>query len=1135
MRKVYYSLETNLHFPLIHQKAHKAKGKFSYCEVIKEINAVHKNFRVVALSATPGKSDDVVEIVKNLLISRIEVRSERCPDVAKYTFKKDIVIEKVRLGYLELIRDEFMGILEPYLRKLVDFKAITGNNISKGWIAIQQKNFSAQNHPNKKEVSSIFSLVQSLVYSLELLERHGINLFLDSFKDENNVTKKKYFVNQDMKLKSFLDKLDNNFMEENPLNMNLNPLPNGNIPDISNQNLNFGHPKFEILKKKVLEYFESGGAKTIIFCEYRDTVKLVYTLLLQLRPKILPRMLIGQGGAISQKDQLTVMKDFRADKVNALITTSVCEEGIDVGEVDLVICFDISSKNATRFVQRIGRTGRKRNGKVLMLATEGKEEEAVRTLIGTKDKLNKSIATNNQIKEALFKNSPRLIPAGSMPTCIETKIKIPTKEEEEQENEKENKKKSLRKTKKNKSTAAVSIASHFEKLPKNRNIEIETLADIAEDPIIPEISIEQNFNSLEQDFKQKVDEILLKLPKNFNLLSQHLNWRKDKELEFFDNLKKVYNEPIQETSLVELNFDFLDTFHDEIIHLPTIQSVPRNISLTLNDSHTIQMESRYGNQFSVPEPFNTPFISSPFHPVSSKIHETRDQPSADVKTSTPLNTGKKRKRFEIEDSPLLKAFERQRNISASSTPLNNKIVESKEINAKNVQNKSIIESSVIESSITDNTTTNIFDRHGRQNRKRRRKAKNGMEFFNLKSIDDIFVDCETEQEQQNIQDFNDDENATPDIFLPTEEDEEDKEIHFDDDDELLMQIPEFTNDNEIIESSLSPPKIIESSISPKTSQPRKIRRREKHKLDFNIDEIFGSAPSDSPYMENVSTHSTSLTLINNENDETKVASSVNIEVSSPQKNPENRVRPNFARLTKALSSPNFLSPNPNKTAKTQNLHETTLLEVSVTSTSNFNSQNKSSFIQPSTSFVIPKQQKNVKRKRARHDFLDTQAGVDGTDSEDEEEIDESMMEFISNDTAIESDHDETIDMQAQYLKSLRSPSTRQNGGFKLPKLPPLPKNFDVFSQDPRLDEEYEDEEDEEMDSFIVDNESQEHTLNETLDELEIAEKILKEKRKNAKRIKQGVKRRKIIRSINDSSDEDGELEELRKQLKYNPD
>lgn len=60
------------------------------------------------------------------------------------------------------------------------------------------------------------------------------------------------------------------------------------------------------------------------------------------------------------------MNDFRSGKCNTLIATCVAEEGIDVGEVDFIVCFDVNNKNPIRFVQRIGRTGRKRQGKVCL-------------------------------------------------------------------------------------------------------------------------------------------------------------------------------------------------------------------------------------------------------------------------------------------------------------------------------------------------------------------------------------------------------------------------------------------------------------------------------------------------------------------------------------------------------------------------------------------------------------------------------------------------------------------------------------------------------------------------------------------------------------------------------------------------
>lgn len=56
-----------------------------------------------------------------------------------------------------------------------------------------------------------------------------------------------------------------------------------------------------------------------------------------------------------------------------MVILSIGEEGLDVGEVDLIVCFDISTSTPTRLVQRMGRTGRKRSGRVVLLLTEGKE------------------------------------------------------------------------------------------------------------------------------------------------------------------------------------------------------------------------------------------------------------------------------------------------------------------------------------------------------------------------------------------------------------------------------------------------------------------------------------------------------------------------------------------------------------------------------------------------------------------------------------------------------------------------------------------------------------------------------------------------------------------------------------------
>lgn len=122
------------------------------------------------------------------------------------------------------------------------------------------------------------------------------------------------------------------------------------------------------------------------------------------------------------------MNDFRSGVCNTLIATCVAEEGIDVGEVDLIICFDVTNRNPTRFVQRIGRTGRKRQGKVIMLVTEGKEQSTLKGVMATRDETNQRINKSAEVERALYRHSPRLIPPEYRPQCVETFIQIKQEE-----------------------------------------------------------------------------------------------------------------------------------------------------------------------------------------------------------------------------------------------------------------------------------------------------------------------------------------------------------------------------------------------------------------------------------------------------------------------------------------------------------------------------------------------------------------------------------------------------------------------------------------------------------------------------------------------------------------------------------
>ncbi len=64
-----------------------------------------------------------------------------------------------------------------------------------------------------------------------------------------------------------------------------------------------------------------------------------------------------------------MVRRFRTGGFNTIVATCVGEEGLDIGEVDLIICYD-APKSPVRMVQRMGRTGRKRDGRIVVLLSE---------------------------------------------------------------------------------------------------------------------------------------------------------------------------------------------------------------------------------------------------------------------------------------------------------------------------------------------------------------------------------------------------------------------------------------------------------------------------------------------------------------------------------------------------------------------------------------------------------------------------------------------------------------------------------------------------------------------------------------------------------------------------------------------
>ena len=105
---------------------------------------------------------------------------------------------------------------------------------------------------------------------------------------------------------------------------------------------------------------------------------------------------------------LQVVRNFRQGGYNTLVATCVGEEGLDIGEVDLIVCFD-AHKSPIRLVQRMGRTGRKRSGRIVVIVAEGKEEQIYLKSQSNKTSIHRAI--KDGCKSLLFyQAAPRMVP-----------------------------------------------------------------------------------------------------------------------------------------------------------------------------------------------------------------------------------------------------------------------------------------------------------------------------------------------------------------------------------------------------------------------------------------------------------------------------------------------------------------------------------------------------------------------------------------------------------------------------------------------------------------------------------------------------------------------------------------------------
>ena len=354
---------------LVLDEAHHATGNYSYCFLAKQYAARARFPRILGLTASPGSDlEKIREICRNLFVEAVEVRTLQDADVAPY-------VQDITTDWVEVDLPEPLVEVQKLLADCLRVKLAAVQHL--GYVHRLQMSrkellqLQAQLHGEIAQGSydgallhavSLVAEALKVYHALELLETQGIaalSKYLQKLEAEARQGKSKAARNlaADALFKSAC------------------------VRTARLVEANVEHPKLAKTAAIVQEELaRDPQAKTIVFTQYRDSGVEVVKALRQL-PGMRAALFVGQAKrgetGLSQKEQKAMLDEFRAGKVNALVCTSVGEEGLDIPAVDLVLFYE-PIPSAIRHIQRRGRTGRQRAGRVLVLVTKGTRDATYR-------------------------------------------------------------------------------------------------------------------------------------------------------------------------------------------------------------------------------------------------------------------------------------------------------------------------------------------------------------------------------------------------------------------------------------------------------------------------------------------------------------------------------------------------------------------------------------------------------------------------------------------------------------------------------------------------------------------------------------------------------------------------------------
>ncbi|KAM0746887.1 P-loop containing nucleoside triphosphate hydrolase protein [Meredithblackwellia eburnea MCA 4105] len=395
-------------------EAHRASGDYAYVGVVRFIMSRNPHFRVLALTATPGsKGEKVQDVIDALHIGKIEVRTDESFDIRQYMHTKEYDLQIVQLGpTLTAIRDRWRKLMLPYHNPLVAARLVYERDTTMlSPYGVQLAYGKINGLPGGRQANGKFfpmvKILQAMARAMEYLLVESVTSFYNAMQDIEETGSKSLVT--DPSFRSLLS--DVGTLRKTP----------GYV----------GHPKMEKVREMCIAHFdkmaaegEEEGTRVMVFCNFRAVVEEIVGVLNTMKPRVKATAFVGQASAKgvkgkSQKDQIETIKKFKQGVYNVLVATSIGEEGLDIGEIDLIINYE-ANKSPIRMLQRVGRTGRARDGHIIVFMTEGREEKNWDKAKDAYKEVQNALVSNKTFE--LYADGDRMLPAHIKPTVDKVSI-----------------------------------------------------------------------------------------------------------------------------------------------------------------------------------------------------------------------------------------------------------------------------------------------------------------------------------------------------------------------------------------------------------------------------------------------------------------------------------------------------------------------------------------------------------------------------------------------------------------------------------------------------------------------------------------------------------------------------------------